>query len=127
MSLRTTGIDHVNLQVKDLDESIEFWKQLLGFRVLEVMPEAKGVIIGTQEAKLALYENKHLGNVSDQGYSYVSFHIENFAAAIGFCKENNIPILYERVVAWPKSQSLYIKDPTGYEVELTDTWGGGLA
>jgi len=38
-----------------------------------------------------------------------------------------LPILYEGIVEWPKSKSLYVEDPNGYEVELTNTWGGDLA
>jgi hypothetical protein len=30
------------------------------------------------------------------------------------------------VVAWQKSRSIYIKDPNGYEIELSEVWGGGL-
>ena len=57
MALTTTGIDHVNLQVNDLEESIKFWQCLLSFKVLESIPNQDGAIIGTKEAKLALYEN----------------------------------------------------------------------
>ncbi len=126
MTLKTTGIDHVNLQVKNLADSIKFWQTLLGFEVLEEFPEVNGAIIGTKEAKLALYENSELDDVERQGFSHVGFHIENFDEAKAFCQQNDIPILYEDTVNWPNSTSLYIRDPSGYEVELTDTWGGGL-
>ncbi len=37
--------------------------------------------------------------------------------------ENTIPIFYDDVVVWLNFKSLYIQDPTGYHVELIDTWG----
>ena len=46
MVLRTTGIDHINLHVKNLEETCQFWKTLLGFEVLEECAEFKGKIIG---------------------------------------------------------------------------------
>lgn len=126
MSLKTTGIDHVNLQVKNLAVSIEFWHKLLGFEVLEEFPEVNGAIIGRKEAKLAIYENTALEDVQSQGFSHVGFCIEDINEAKMFCEQNDIPILYGGTVSWPKSKSLYIQDPSGYEVELSDTWGGGL-
>lgn len=126
MTLRTTGIDHVNLKVKNLSESIKFWEKLLGFQVLEDMPEIGGAIIGTKEAKLALYEKADLGSVAKQGFSHVCFHIKNFDQAKQFCEDNGIPVLHDGIIVWPKSRSLYIQDPNGYEIELAEVWGGGL-
>ena len=39
MILKTTGIDHLNLTVKNLEESCVFWKDLMGFATLEEIPE----------------------------------------------------------------------------------------
>ena len=126
MALTTTGIDHVNLQVNDLEESIKFWQCLLSFKVLESIPNQDGAIIGTKEAKLALYENANLGKVEKIGFSHLCFHVSDFDSATSLCEELCIPILYEGIVSWPQSRSLYIQDPNGYEIELTDTWGDAL-
>ena len=124
MALHTTGIDHVNLQVNDLEESIRFWTDLLGFEILESIPDQNGAIIGTREAKLALYEKTSPGKVEISGLSHLGFHIEDFDSALADCQHRGIPILYDGVVSWPNSRSLYIQDPNGYEVELTEEWGG---
>ncbi len=126
MTLTTTGIDHVNLQVNNLEESKLFWKSLLGFELLEDIPDQKGVIIGNKRAKLALYENPNLGRLEKRGFSHLCFHISDFDKALSLCETMSIPILYDGVIAWPKSKSIYIEDPNGYEIELTDTWGGAL-
>ncbi len=126
MTLTTTGIDHVNLQVNNLEEAKAFWNSLLGFEVLEDIPDQKGVIIGNLKAKLALYENPGLGRCEKRGFSHLCFHISDFDNALSLCEAMSIPILYDGVVGWPKSRSLYIEDPNGYEIELTDTWGGAL-
>ena len=54
-SLEMTGIDHVNLQVNNLEESFRFWERLLGFVILEEIPSQQGIIIENRAAKLALY------------------------------------------------------------------------
>ena len=33
--IRVSAIDHVNLQVTDLDASIDFYRRVFGFKVLE--------------------------------------------------------------------------------------------
>lgn len=126
MKLQTSGIDHVNLQVRDLDESCKFWHDLLGFDVLEDMPSQRGRIIGSSKAKLALYENPNLCSDHEDGFSHVSFHIENFDEIEKHCAKLGIEIKYNGTVQWPKSRSVYISDPNGYEVELAEKWGGGL-
>jgi len=39
MSLNTTGIDHLNLDVKNLNQTVEFYNKLFGFTVLKEQPE----------------------------------------------------------------------------------------
>jgi lactoylglutathione lyase len=125
--LKTTGIDHVNLEVRDLDETTDFYAALLGFEVMEDMPEHNGRIIGNEWAKLAIYESEDFrrqGNES--GFAHVSFHIENFDEITAVCDSLNIPVKYGGAVQWPRSHSIYIDDPNGYEIELAEVWGGGL-
>lgn len=126
MKLKTSGIDHVNLQVRDLDESCRFWESLLGFQVLEDMPDQGGRIIGNSKAKLALYENTNLSQDRKDGFSHVSFHIDNFEEAEAVCEKLGIQVMYGGSVQWPRSRSVYISDPNGYEIELAEKWGGGL-
>lgn len=126
MKLETSGIDHINLQVRNLDESCRFWHELFGFEVLEDMPIDGGRIIGNANAKLALYEDSSLAGVGKKGFAHVSFHIENFEEVETCCRELGIEIKYGGSVQWPQSRSIYISDPNGYEVELAEIWGGGL-
>jgi lactoylglutathione lyase len=125
VKLKTTGIDHVNLQVNDIEVSCKFWDELMGFTELEDAPEYKGKIIGNKQVKLALYENKNL-KVNEIGFSHICFHIENFNEIEAKCKKMNLHLLYEGIVQWPHSRSFYINDPSGYKVEFSEVWGGGL-
>jgi lactoylglutathione lyase len=126
MILKTTGIDHANLTVRNLEESCKFWKTLFGFDTLEEIPAQNGRIIGNQNALLALYENPDFRNSEKSGFNHLSFHLENFDEAEQKCKDMGIEIQYGGIVEWPKSRSIYIMDPNGYEIELVEVWGGGL-
>ncbi|MCO4787443.1 MAG: VOC family protein [Marinomonas atlantica] len=124
--LKTTGIDHLNLTVKSLAESTQFYQQLLGFDVLEDMPDLDGAIIGNEYAKLALYEDVGLKVSENNGFSHMSFHVDDFNDIIPLCESLGIDIKFDGVVQWPQSRSIYIEDPNGYEIELAEVWGGGL-
>ena len=124
--LHVSGIDHINLQVRNLNESCDFYSSLLGFVLLEDVPESKGRIIGGATAKLALYENPNLDNEAKSGFSHISFHINNFHDCEALCSSLGIDMSYGGAVVWQKSRSIYIKDPNGYEIELSEVWGGGL-
>ncbi len=63
----------------------------------------------------------HLGD----GLNHFGFYIENFEEIVEKCKSMDIVMPYG-VVKWEKSRSVYIVDPNGYEVELSELNGGGL-
>jgi catechol 2,3-dioxygenase-like lactoylglutathione lyase family enzyme len=126
-ALQTTGIDHLNIEVADLDKTVAFYKALLGFEVLEELPADNGKIIGNDNAKLCIYEAAGFSGYKNKvGLHHIGFNIKNFDDVKTRCDELDIKILYGDVVRWPGSQSFYIKDPSGYELELTETWGAGL-
>jgi len=126
MILKVTGLDHLNLSVKNLDESVEFYNKLFGFRVLKEQPEQNSKIIGSEKVKLCLYEVKDVQISNDSGFNHFGFHVENFSDVIQKCKEMNVEIFYGGAIEWEKSASIYIADPNGYEIELSKIFGGGI-
>jgi len=125
-SLQTAGIDHLNIEVSSLDETVRFYNDLLGFEVLEDCPADNGKIIGNDRVKLCIYETGDFGPYSKKGLHHIGFNIENFDDVENRCKELGINILYGGVVQWPGSRSFYIQDPSGYDLELTEVWGANL-
>jgi catechol 2,3-dioxygenase-like lactoylglutathione lyase family enzyme len=126
MYLKTDGIDHINLMVKDLEKTTIFWNRLLGFTILEELANENGRIIGNKRAMLAIYENPEMEKVQKNGFSHISFHIENFDDIGRILKKMNLTMKYNKVFYWERSRSVYIEDPNGYEIELAEKWGGGL-
>ena len=127
--LKATSMDHVNMNVKNLEESIEFYKNLFGFEVRKEdnspnKLDAPSKIIGNDSIKLCLYEDPQMS--PDGGIAHFGFHIANFDKIIEKCKELNVEILYGGPVEFEKSRSVYIKDPSGYDIELSEIPGGGL-
>lgn len=127
-TLKATSIDHVNMKVKNLDQSVNFYKNLFGFEIKQEENQNKAdvpsKIIGNDSIKLCLYEVP--GMSPEGGIAHFGFNIENFDEVISNCKELKVTILYGGIVTWEKSKSVYIVDPSGYEIELGQIPGGGL-
>ncbi len=127
-NLKATSIDHVNMKVKDLEKSVEFYKNLFGFEIKqEENPnkiDAPSKIIGNDTIKLCMYEIPDMS--PEGGIAHFGFNIANFNEIITKCKELGVDVLYGGIVDWDKSKSVYIVDPSGYEIELGEISGGGL-
>lgn len=126
--LNAISIDHVNMKVKNLEKSVEFYKKLFGFEVKqEDNPNKIDVpskIIGNDSIKLCMYEVPDMS--PEGGIVHFGFNISNFNEIIEKCKEQGVEILYGGPIDWEKSKSVYIVDPSGYEIELGEVIGGGL-
>ncbi len=127
--LKATSMDHVNMKVKDLTQSVEFYKNLFGFEVRkdDNSPNKLDVpskIIGNDSIKLCIYEYPQMS--PEGGIAHFGFHISNFDEIITKCKELNVEVLYGGPVKFEKSRSVYVKDPNGYDIELSEISGGGL-
>ena len=127
-NLNATSIDHVNMKVKDLEKSVEFYKNLFGFEIKQEENanklDAPSKIIGNDTIKLCLYEIPEMS--PEGGIAHFGFNVANFNEIIQKCKELGVEVLYGGPVEWEKSKSVYIKDPSGYEIELGEVSGGGL-
>ncbi len=126
MNLKVNGIDHLNMEVVNLNETVEFYNQLFGFTVIKEQPEENSKIIGNEKVKLCLYERGDFHGYTKKGFHHFGLHIENFEDVMHKCTEMGIEIFYGGPLKWEKSTSIYIKDPNGYEIELAEVFGGGL-
>ena len=127
-NLKATAIDHVNMKVKNLEESVKFYTELFGFEIRQDenpnKADVPSKIIGNDSIKLCMYEIPDM--TPEGGIAHFGFHISNFDEVIARCEENRVKILYGGEVDWEKSKSVYIVDPSGYEIELSQIVGGGL-
>jgi catechol 2,3-dioxygenase-like lactoylglutathione lyase family enzyme len=127
--LKATSMDHVNMNVKNLTKSVEFYKNLFGFEIRKAdnspnKLDAPSQIIGNDSIKLCLYEDPQMS--TSGGIAHFGFHVANFDQIMNKCKELNVEVLYGGPVEFEKSRSVYIKDPSGYDIELSEVSGGGL-
>lgn len=125
-----TRIDHINMRVNNLAESIEFYRKNFGFEMKEDETKSSEpwAIVGLPGvAYLCMYEHPGKSKPTDGlTINHFGLALSDFDAAVKELKKNGVKILYGGPVQWPNSRSLYIKDPSGHEIELAEVVGGGL-
>ena len=126
--LDAVSIDHVNMKVRNLKDSLKFYNDLFGFEVKKEdnsnKSDVPSMIIGNNSIKLCLYEVPDMS--PEGGIAHFGFYVSNFNEVLDKCKQLGIQVLYGGTVDWEKSKSVYIQDPSGYELELSQISGGGL-
>jgi catechol 2,3-dioxygenase-like lactoylglutathione lyase family enzyme len=121
-------IDHLNMTVRDLRASLEFYRTLFGFEVVErgqPVGEPSWAIVRSGDAMLCLYEHpkvplgpKYPERPRLQDVRHFALRIVDGTAFVALLAELGIEMAYGGPVRWPHSTSYYISDPTGHQIEV---------
>ncbi|MEK6773510.1 MAG: VOC family protein [Bdellovibrionota bacterium] len=121
-------LDHINLTVHDIKESIDWYEKIFGFKLAERGIGTRGqswAIVASNDSMIAMSEYKDKSKADQE--SEVDFHkiyhfgirVSDLAAWEKIVKENDLRIYYGGVVSYPFSRSWYIHDPSGHEIEVS--------
>jgi catechol 2,3-dioxygenase-like lactoylglutathione lyase family enzyme len=107
------GINHINLSVKDLDESFMFYKEILGFVPLARWRNGAYFLVGDLWFCLSLCPK---GGIA-KGYTHYSFTVDtdNFDIYANKLRELGVKTWKENT---SEGNSLYILDPDGHQLEI---------
>ena len=121
------GIDHVAVNVRDLDKSVEFYTKVLGLKITEREPSKPGIEYFLDAGPSSLIGIIQADNTDDQhpfkheglGANHFSFriHAKDFDAYIKHLEDHDVNIGYAK--KRPKSWSFYFYDLDGNKVEAT--------
>lgn len=129
-------LDHINLTVNDLNESVKWYKQVFNFNKVEQGINVRGqpwVIVAANDSMIAMYEDKK--KLSPEGAPEREIHqIDHFGIRVddladweNKVKSFDLKIGYGGIVRYPNSQSWYVRDPSGHEIEVSYTEAAELA
>jgi catechol 2,3-dioxygenase-like lactoylglutathione lyase family enzyme len=110
--------DHVGLNVKDLDASISFLKEMFGFEVIQRWDSPKQAFIGKDSVVLGVMEVKDY-NFKKHTMAHIAFPCskEDFGSVVERVKRLKVPI-----VSGPKAQrdgeTILFRDPSGNIFEV---------
>ncbi|MCX7678204.1 MAG: VOC family protein [Spirochaetes bacterium] len=112
------SVDHVGITVSNLERSIEFYRELFDFEIIEKFSDARQAFLRVGDIVLGLYEIEGYKNQSGTK-NHISFYIdeEDFEDAIDEIKERDIPIVFGPDNL-RKGKSVVFLDPDGNQIEL---------
>src|SRR4051812_40589457 len=120
--------DHLNLSVHSLDESIQFYRDVFGFELVERGVSAMGnpfAIVRSGDFTLCMGEYSDW--LPDDGEKTTPARHRIFHLGLSIndvtdwgqrLKRHNLVLSYGGAVRYPHSTSWYISDPNGYEIEV---------
>ena len=124
--IKIQGIDHVAVNVRDIDKSVAFYTKVIGLKITGREPSKPGIeyfldcgpsLLGVIQAKNL--EDNHPFAHEGLGANHFSFrvHSDDFEPMIKRLEENNVTIEYAK--KREKSWSLYFYDIDGNKLEVT--------
>ena len=124
-------LDHLNLNVINLDKSQKFYEDVFGLELKEEGVSSLGNayrILGKPDSLyLCLYENLEKPQEGPSYLNHLGVNVSNFDEVKDKLIESGIKINYGgSYVEYDLSRSLYIEDPNGIEIEISEVFGGGL-
>ena len=113
------------IKVKDLEESIEFYQQIVGLKLqrkFEAGPEREIAFLAAAEGET------EVELIADQGKEDIDigqdislgFEIDSVAEKIRFLKEKGIEIESGPVAPNPEIEFFYVLDPNGVKIQFVE-------
>ena len=121
-------VDHIGLNVTDLDAEIDFLREMFGFDVIQRWDAPRQAFVGKGSVALGVMENRDF-DFALHTLAHIAFPCrkEGFADAVARVKASGVP-----VVAGPKPQrggeTILFRDPSGniFEVCYPGMDGSGV-
>lgn len=132
--MKTLKLDHIGIAVKDLDEALPFWQEVMGLELVgtEVVEEQKVKVaflpVGDTEIEL-LESTAEDGPIArfiernGEGIQHLAFRVEDIEEGIAFMKEKGMRMIDEKPrygAGGAKIAFLHPKSSKGILVELSE-------
>src|SRR6266480_1273492 len=143
-----SGVNHLVINVRDIEESHKFWTEVLGFKQVAYSKRRAGKMrfySGDHDGRMnhhdiALCENPNLPKPPEDwqmfdmplAINHIAIHMpsrEAWLQQLAWLRHNNVK--FHRRINHGMTHSLYISDPNGYGVEVLyelprEVWGDNI-
>ena len=131
----TIKLDHINLTVADLKNSVEWYGKVFGFELVESGATPEGIkwgIVAFNESMICMTE--YAGRTAADKDEDKSIHqIYHFGIRVSdleqwkqTVQDYQLKLYYGGEIKYPASTSWYVHDPSGHEIEVSYTAQGRM-
>lgn len=125
------GVDHIQFDVANIEESQDFYTSVFGFSIKELGLRActRWMIIGVDQVLyLCMHEFPEGRDIKNEGLEITHFGIlvEDFDSVLYQLREHGVTTTPNHEVQYHSSRSVYFIDPNGYKIEISEKYGGGI-
>jgi lactoylglutathione lyase len=121
-----TGIGHIALKVYDLDKSLSFYRDKLGFPEMMRIDKPEGglwlvYLRVTDEQFIEIFpgaENERSPGWNGNAISHVCLTVDDLDAVVERVTAAGIPLLIEKKTAIDGNRQAWIEDPDGNRIEF---------
>lgn len=113
------------LLVKNMEESLAFYRDVLGLQVAEriqVMPGLELSFLNTGETQIELVMNEESQTAVVGSAVSLGFEVDSLDSTLEMLREKNIP-LHSGPFVHPTVRFIFIQDPNGLKIQLKETLG----
>lgn len=121
------NIKFITIKVKNLEESIKFYKEILELKEVRRINPMEGTKIAfledNNDGTIELIENEQLSkvyDVSNESMVSIGFEVKNINEKIDELKNKEINIIRGPIEVLGGSKLAFIKDPNGIEIEFIE-------
>lgn len=114
---------HVTLAVKNLEESIKFYKEIVGLPVVKRFaagPDVEIAFLGEGETLVELLENNNLENIDLGKDISIGFTVESLGKMMEFIENKGIEIHSGPFQPNPTTRFFYVLDPNGLKIQFIE-------
>lgn len=125
-------IDHINLSVNKLSESIRWYENIFKFKVVESGQSNSGqpwAIVANDDTMVVMNTSASvLVSASNLVHKFYHFgiRITDELNWLQIIQRHNLKINSDDIVEYPHSKSWYISDPNGHKIEVSYSGGDKL-
>ncbi len=110
----------VTINVNNMEESIKFYKDLIGLEILDRFTPYEGVeivMLGEENGTMVELISNQTTKLKTKGIS-IGFKVDSLEDSIETMKNNGVKILTEPVSPSPDLEFYFVEDPNGLEIQL---------
>ena len=120
-----TSLWHVAIRVKDIDRSLDFYVNKLGFGEMFRLDKDGALWIVylrvTDDQYVELFpggEGERAPNTEAVGYNHMCFTVDDIDAVIERLADRGVPLSRPKKVAIDRNAQIWVEDPDGNRIEM---------